>query len=107
MNEQRRFDFPNYSAKQQETDIERFKEKKKTNVYMTKANGVWNAIIIKDRNHIITAKQGEDLTQFSTYLKENLPKHGIQPRFRYFNNQGVDHYLKQNQAILRKINRER
>lgn len=104
---QTRFDFPDYSAKEQERDIERSNERKKTNVYMTKVNDVWNAIVVRERNHIITAKQGEDLTAFSEYLKEYLPRLGVKPRFRYFNNNGVDHYLKQNQTLIRRINNGR
>ena len=50
MTKQLRIDFPDYSAKEQERDIARAERLKKTDVYVSRVDGVWNAIISRKHN---------------------------------------------------------
>ena len=101
---QLRIDFPDYPAEEQERDVKRSEQKKLTDVYMTKADDVWHAIIIKKHSIIISGKKDEDLMTFCMNIKEELQEMNIAPRFHYFNNRGIEEHLVQKQAILRKIN---
>lgn len=104
---QRRFDFPDYSAKEQEQDVERAERLEQTNVFISRAEGVWNAIVRKKHNIVISGQKGEELIEFVSNVIEELKEFGIKPKFRCVQNQGIDGFLKRNQEILRSIREER
>lgn len=100
---QRRFDFPDYSVEEQERDIERAESLEQTNVFISRAEGVWNAIVRKKHNIVISGQKGEELIEFVSNVIEDLKELGIKPKFRCVQNQGIDGFLKRNQEILRSI----
>lgn len=104
---QRYFDFPDYREHEQIRDIERAKWLKRSDVYVSKVDGVWNAIVPRKHNIVINGKQGEELTEFVMNVKEKLEDFGIDPDFRCVRNQGIDAHFRHNQQILRSINNGR
>ena len=101
---QLRFDFPDYSARQQEIDAKRAEWLKITEVYISKVDGVWNAIIPKKHNIVINGNNGEDLTEFCTNLKQSLIEDfNIKPQFRCIQNIGLDEYFRKNMEIIRRL----
>lgn len=104
---QQRIDFPDYSAEQQEKDIANAERLKKTDVYVSRVDGVWNAII--DRKHaiVISGKHGEDLINFVQNVIDELNEFGIKPNFRCVLNSGLDAQFRHNQQILRSFNNGR
>lgn len=104
---QRYFDFPDYREHEQIRDIERSKLKKRSDVYVSKVDGVWNAIVPRKYNIVINGKRGEELTEFVMNITEELKDFGIVPSFRCVRNQGIDAHFRHNQQILRSINNGR
>lgn len=107
MTKQLRIDFPDYSAKEQERDIARVERLKKTDVYVSRVDGVWNAIISRKHNIVINGLKGEDLTEFVKNMSEDLAEMNIKPNFRCVRNHGIDAHFIHNQQILRSINNGR
>ena len=107
MEQQLRIPFPDYPAEQQERDAKRAEQLKKTDVYVSKADGVWNAVVPRKHSIIINGLKGEDLTEFVMNVKEELEEFGINPDFRCVHNQGIDAHFIHNQQILRSINNGR
>lgn len=103
MTKQLRINFPDYSAEEQERDIERAERLEQTNVFISRAEGVWNAIVRKKHNIVISGQKGEELIEFVSNVIEDLKEFGIKPKFRCVQNQGIDGFLKRNQAILGSI----
>jgi hypothetical protein len=101
---QLRFDFPDYPASEQIRDIEKAKWQKRSDVYVSKVDGVWNAIVPRKHNIVINGKQGEELTEFVMNVKEELEEFGINPDFRCVRNHGIDDQMKYSKAVLAKIN---
>jgi tRNA(Ile2) C34 agmatinyltransferase TiaS len=104
---QRYFDFSDYSAEQQERDAKRAERLKKTDVYVSRVDGVWNAIIPKKHNIVINGLKGEQLTEFVKNVSEDLAEMNIKPHFRCVRNHGIDAHFIHNQQILRSINNGR
>lgn len=100
---QLRLPFSDYSAEQQERDAKRAEQLKKTDVYVSRVDGVWNAIIPRKHNIVINGLKGEDLTKFVKNVSEDLAEMNIKPRFRCVRNGGLDAHFIHNQQILRSL----
>lgn len=104
---QLRIDFPDYSAKEQEKDIQIAKRLRQQDVYISRVDGVWNAYLPRKRNSIvINGKKGEELTEFTKNINEDLREFGIRPHFRCVRNNGLDAHFRHNQTILRRLNND-
>ena len=105
---EQRLNFSDYSAREQEMDALRAERRKYTDVYMSKVDGVWHALIPDDLDIIIKGKNGEDLTKFYERLVCKIDKDfKIKPHFRNIQNTGVDEYIRNGNAILRRLNNGR
>ena len=104
---QLRIDFPDYPASEQIRDIEKAKWQKRSDVYVSKVDGVWNAIVPRKHNIVINGKKEEDLTEFVENITKELKEFGIDPSFRCVRNQGIDAHFRHNQQILRSFNNGR
>lgn len=102
---QLRLPFSDYPAKQQERDAERAEQLKKTDVYVSRVDGVWNAIIPRKYNYVICAHKGEELKEFCENLIISMAEDfKLQPHFRCVRNEGIDAHFIRNQQILRMFN---
>lgn len=104
---QQRMSFSDYSAEEQERDAERFKLRKSTEVYISRVDGVWSAVIPKKHNIVIHGLKGEELVKFIQNVSEDLAEFGIKPHFRCVQNAGLELHIRHNQAILRRFNNGR
>ena len=104
MKDQKRIPFPDYTPSQQERDVDKYKRRNSTDVYVMRVNGVWNGYIPdKDYPAAFTGKRGEELKDFISGLKQKLEeKYHIKPMFHNIINQGIEDYLKQ-QMIAQKL----
>lgn len=88
-----RFDFADYSAEEQERDIERFKrlEKKyQPHIFLLKVDGMWASMTFTDGfKHKFY--EGMNLYQTFNTVKESHPKH----KMKYIINKGLEDYLRQ------------
>lgn len=108
MVKQLRIPFPDYPAEQQENDAKRAERLKQTDVYMSKVDGAWSALIPRKHNIVINSNIGEELADFCKNLIDEMEEDfKIKPRFRCIQNVGIDEYLRKNQAILRSFQHER
>lgn len=105
---QLRLDFPDYSANEQYMDAIRAERREKTDVYMSKVDGIWQALIPNDQNIVINGNVGQELADFCEKIAVLL-KNGLKviPRFRCISNSGIDEYLRKNQIISRRLKNER
>ena len=102
---QSRLPFSDYSAEQQERDAKRAEQLKKTDVYVSRVDGVWNAIIPRKYNYVICAHKGEELKEFCENLIISMAEDfKLQPHFRCVRNQGIDAHFRHNQQILKRFN---
>lgn len=104
---QLRIDFPDYPARQQERDIAKAEYRKQTEVYISKVDGVWNAIIPRKHNFIINGIKGEVLIDFIESVSDELKEMNIKPQFRCVENYGLDAHFRHCQQILRRFNNGR
>lgn len=89
---QLRIDFPDYSAEQQERDVERFKrlEKKyQPHIFLLKFDGIWASMTFSDGIKY-RFYEGMNLYQTFNKVKETHPKH----KMKYIINQGLENYLR-------------
>lgn len=104
---QLRIDFPDYPAAEQERDAARAERLKKTDVYVSRVDGVWNALMPKKYNVVISGIKGETLVDFVKNVSEDLAEFNIKPHFHCVRNEGIDAHFRHNQAILRSFNNGR
>ena len=95
-NRQLRFDFPDYSAAQQERDVERSERLKQKDVYVMRVNGVWNAYLPRPHYPLaMTGHRGEELKDFIKGVKKSFEEEmHIKPHFHNIVNQGIEDYIK-------------
>ena len=99
---EQRLPFSDYPVKEQEVDAARAERRKNTDIYMSKVDGIWHALIPDELDIIINGKIGEDLTKFYERLTKKLDKDfKIKPHFRNIQNSGVDEYIRSKQIILK------
>lgn len=91
--EQLRLNFSDYSAKEQEADVERFKELEKKyqpHIFLLKFDGLWASMTFSDGiKH--TFYEGMNLYQTFNKVKETHPNH----KMKYIINQGLENYLRE------------
>ena len=105
---QKRFDFPDYPAAEQERDAARAERKSQTDVYVMKVQGAWGGYVPRPKCSItFNAARGVELIEFIQTLKQELDEMSIKPRFRCIENQGVAEHIKQQQFILKGDNNGR
>lgn len=89
---QLRIDFPDYPAKEQEKDVERFKflEKKyQPHIFLLKFDGLWASMTFTNGvKH--TFYEGMNLYQTFNKVKETHPNH----KMKYIMNEGLENYLR-------------
>lgn len=110
--EEQRFNFSDYSAKEQEQDAQRYKTQKeqylKREVYVMRVNGEWGAVLPKRRyNVIFSADAGVDLVEFVQKVKADLEELGIKPHFHCVKNFGVENKIAEQQQFIRRLNNGR
>lgn len=110
--EEQRFNFSDYSAKEQEQDAQRYKTQKeqylKREVYVMRVNGEWGAVLPKRRyNVIFNADAGVDLVEFVQKVKADLEELGIRPHFHCVKNFGVENKIAEQQQFIRRLNNGR
>lgn len=92
MIKQLRIPFPDYSAEQQEADVERFKflEKKyQPHIFLLKFDGLWASMTFSDG---VKHKFYEGMNLYQTFnaVKKTHPFH----KMKYIINQGLENYLR-------------
>lgn len=91
--EEQRLDFSDYPAKEQEKDVERFKQLEKKyqpHIFLLKFDGLWASMTFSDGvKH--TFYEGMDLYQTFNKVKETHPNH----KMKYIMNQGLENYLRE------------
>ena len=101
---EQRLNFSDYSAEEQNADVERFKllEKKyQPHVFLLKVSGMWASMTFNDG---VKHKFYEGMNLYQTFnkVKESYPNH----KMKYIINQGLENYLrvkyKQEQLIKSK-----
>lgn len=108
MNRQLRIDFPDYTPQQQEIDANRHERAGYTEVYLSKVDGVWNALVPRELYYVINGNNGEDLTMFCKRLRKAMQEDfKLKPKFRCIQNSGIDEYFKRNMEIIRRFNNGR
>lgn len=96
-----RLDFSDYSAEEQERDVERFKrlEKKyQPHIFLLKVDGMWASMTFTDGvKH--TFYEGMNLFQTFNKVKETHPNH----KMKYIMNEGLENYLRDMRAKEQRI----
>ena len=91
--EEQRLDFSDYSVKEQEKDVERFKflEKKyQPHIFLLKFDGLWASMTFTNGvKH--TFYDGMNLYQTFNKVKETHPNH----KMKYIMNEGLENYLRE------------
>ena len=102
---QLRIDFPDYSAEQQEQDMERFKQLEKKyqpHIFLLKVDGEWASMTFTGGEVKHKFYEGMNLYQTFNAVKESHPNH----KMKYIINKGLEYYLRQQrkkeQAIARR-----
>ena len=90
---QLRINFPDYTAEQQEQDVERFKELEKKyqpHIFLLKVDGMWASMTFTDG---VKHKFYEGMNLYQTFnaVKESHPLH----KMKYIINQGLENYLRE------------
>lgn len=92
-NKQLRIDFPDYTAEEQEADVEKnTKEKPRLpfEVYVMRVNGEWSGVMPRAKHNIIfSPDSGVDIKEFVEDVQADLAQFGIKPKFRCVNNFGI------------------
>ena len=91
---QLRFDFPDYTAENQERDAQRYEEKLKKDVYIVKVRGEYGAYIPQESLPLSLNSEGRPFKDFILCIKEFCEERlEFKPRFRCIMNKGVEDYL--------------
>lgn len=94
MVKQLRIDFPDYSAEQQEQDVERFKQLEKKyqpHIFLLKVDGTWASMTFTGGEVKHKFYDGMNLYQTFNAVKESHPNH----KMKYIMNQGLEYYLRE------------
>ena len=90
--EEQRLDFSDYPAKEQEKDVERFKQlekKRQPHIFLLKVDGLWASMTFSDGvKH--TFYDGMNLFQTFYKVKKTHPNH----KMKYIINKGLEDYLR-------------
>lgn len=90
---EQRLDFSDYPAKEQEADVEKFKQLEKKyqpHIFLLKFDGMWASMTFHDGvKH--TFYEGMNLYQTFNKVKETHPNY----KMKYIINQGLENYLRE------------
>lgn len=94
---QLRIDFPDYTAKEQERDAQRYERRSKKDIYIMRVDGVWGAFMPRDKCSIsLAGKQGQELASFILEAQDFfIDELNIKPNFHCVLNRGIEHHLRQ------------
>lgn len=102
---QLRIDFSDYTAEQQEQDIERFKQlekKHQPHIFLLKVDGTWASMTFTGGKISPKFYEGMNLYQTFKEVQRTHPNH----KMKYIINQGLENYLrdmrKKEQAIAKR-----
>lgn len=90
---QLRINFPDYSAEQQEQDVDRFKQLEKKyqpHIFLLKVDGMWASMTFTGGEVKHKFYEGMNLYQTFNAVKESHPNH----KMKYIINQGLENYLR-------------
>lgn len=91
---EQRLDFSDYSAKEQEADVERFKKLEKKyqpHIFLLKVSGMWASMTFTGGEIHHKFYEGMNLYQTFDAVKKTHPFH----KMKYIINQGLENYLKE------------
>lgn len=89
-----RLNFSDYSAKEQEADVERFKKLEKKyqpHIFLLKVNGMWASMTFTGGEIHHKFYEGMNIYQTFSTVKKTHPFH----KMKYIINQGLENYLKE------------
>lgn len=97
---EQRFNFSDYSAKEQEADVKRFidasKKVHKPTLFVLKVDGEWAHLDLKMKHKFYGDK---NLFQMYNEVKRTHPEHNL----KYIINKGLENYLREMKRRERKI----
>ena len=97
---EQRFNFSDYSAKEQEADVKRFidasKKVHKPTLFVLKVDGEWAHIDLKMKHKFYGDK---NLFQMYNEVKQTHPEHNL----KYIINKGLENYLREMKLREREI----
>ena len=103
---EQRFDFPDYTAQNQERDAKRYEERQKKDVYIVKVKGNYGAYMPDGDDYISYGNhEAKDLTSFYKVAKPYFEKLGIKPKFHCIHNQGIEDYILHQVQIQKLLSR--
>lgn len=105
MTKQLRMDFSDYSAEEQEKDVERFKllEKKyQPHIFLLKFDGLWASMTFTGGKVSPKFYEGMNLYQTFNVVKKTHPFH----KMKYIMNKGLEDYLREQYKIKQKITKK-
>lgn len=103
---EKRIDFPDYTAQNQERDAQRNAEKQKKDVYIVKVKGNYGACMPDGDDYISYGNyEAKDLTSFYKASRAYFEKLGIIPKFHCIHNQGIEDYILHQVAIQKLLGR--
>lgn len=91
---EQRLDFSDYSAKEQESDVERFKKLEKKyqpHIFLLKVSGMWASMTFTGGKISPKFYEGMNLYQTFNAVKKAHPFH----KMKYIINQGLENYLRE------------
>ena len=99
-----RINFPDYTADNQERDVQRFEERQKKDVYIVKVKGNYGAYMPDGEDYISYGNhEAKDLTEFYKHAHKYFEKLRIKPKFHCIHNQGIEDYILHQVAIQRLV----
>ena len=100
---EQRFDFPDYTAKNQEKDAQRYADRQTKDIYLVKFKGVYGAYLPRTGGAVCyTGELGDDLTKFYEKAKAFYEELKISPKFHIVLNQGIEEHIQQ-QIVIQKL----
>lgn len=104
---QTRFNFPDYTAENQERDARKFEGRQKKDIYLVKFKGVYGAYLPRQGGAVCyTGELGDDLTKFYEKAKAFYEELKIVPNFHVVINRGIEEYIQQ-QIVIQNLLKER
>lgn len=98
-------DFPDYPAERQERELRKMERMQKTDVFISRVDGVWNAFLQKKNDIVLRGKFQEPLIDFISDVNDDLLDMGIHPKYHCVENYGINERCKQAEEAQTEINR--
>lgn len=101
---QLRFDFPDYTADNQERDISRYETRINKEVYIVKIRGNYGAYLPDGDDNIFYENfKAKNLGDFYGVAKSFFNKIGIKPKFHCILNEGIENHILQHIKVQKII----